>query len=69
MSPAACGQGERCGGCDDDMKHGKAPTVEQKKLLKKWRLNPENWLIVKNQPERVVIVNRWSEQQREIPRG
>jgi len=51
------------------VKHGKAPTVAQKKLLKKWRLNPENWLVVKNQPERMVIVHRFSNQLREIRKG
>ncbi|MBQ7737310.1 MAG: hypothetical protein IJT62_05680 [Oscillospiraceae bacterium] len=43
------------------MKHGKAPTVEQKKLMQKHRLNPENWLVVKNQPDRLVIVSRWND--------
>ena len=50
------------------MKHGKKPTVEQKKLMKKWHLNPENWLVVKNQPEQMVIVHRISDQQRVIRR-
>ena len=56
------GQGE------DTMKNGKAPTVEQKKLLKKWRLNPDNWLVVKNQPEQMVIVHRFGNATRTIPK-
>jgi len=63
--PRRQGRGKR----GDDVKHGKAPTVAQKKLLKKWRLNPENWLVVKNQPERMVIVHRFSNQLREIRKG
>lgn len=50
------------------MKHGKAPTVEQKKLMKKWRLNPDNWLVVKNQPEQMVIVHRFGNATRTIPK-
>ena len=50
------------------MKNGKKPTVEQTKLLKKWRLNPENWLVVKNQPEQMVIVHRFGNGQRIIPK-
>ena len=41
------------------MKHGKAPTVAQKKLLKEKRLDPDNWLVVKNQPDRMEIVHRY----------
>ena len=66
MSPAACGQGERYGGCDDDMKHGTRPTVAQKKLLAARRLNVENWLIERDTPELLVIVHRFSGQTRVI---
>lgn len=51
------------------MKHGKKPTVEQKKLLKKWKLDPEVWLIVKNEPQRMEIVHRYGNTRRVIPRG
>ena len=50
------------------MKNGKRPTVAQKKYLKALGLNPENWLIVKNEPSRMVIVHRHSGELREIPR-
>jgi hypothetical protein len=45
------------------MKHGKRPTVEQCKTIKAFKykavhLNPANWLIVKNLPDKLVIVHR-----------
>ena len=40
------------------MKHGKKPTREQKMLMKQWRLNPENWLVERDTPEKMVIVHR-----------
>jgi hypothetical protein len=43
------------------MKHGKKPTVAQRKLIQQWRLNPADWLIVKDTPEEMVIVHRHSD--------
>ena len=40
------------------MKHGKNPTKRQKIFLRKFKLNPENWLIVKDCAECFEIVNR-----------
>ncbi|MHB8061335.1 MAG: DUF6906 family protein [Ruminiclostridium sp.] len=42
------------------MKHGKVPTVAQKKLIasckyKSKGLNPDNWLVIKNLPDKLVI--------------
>jgi len=51
------------------MKHGKAPTVAQKKLLKQWRLKPEDWLIERDTPEQMVIIHRFGNAVRVIPRG
>lgn len=48
------------------MKHGKNPTVKQKKLLTALKLNYENWLIVKDTPDILVIVHRISGEQRSI---
>ena len=48
------------------MKHGKAPTVAQKKLLAARRLNMENWLIERDTPEVLVVVHRFSRQTRVI---
>ena len=50
------------------MKNGKRPTVAQKKLMKQWGINPENWLVVKNEPTQMTIEHRLSGQQRRIPR-
>ena len=43
------------------MKHGKTPTRSQKKTLEGLRLNPADWLVVKDTPSELVIVNRWSD--------
>lgn len=43
------------------MKHGKKPTVAQKKLMQEWRMNPADWLVVKDTSEEMVVVNRWSD--------
>lgn len=43
------------------MKHGKRPTVAQKKFLASWRLNPADWLIVKDTPNEMLVVHRHSD--------
>lgn len=43
------------------MKHGKKPTREQKILLEKYKLNSDNWLVVKNTPSELLIVHRISD--------
>ena len=50
------------------MKHGKKPTRAQRQLIKEWRLNSENWLVVKDTPESMTIMHRHSEQIRIIPK-
>lgn len=50
------------------MKNGKRPTVKQCKLMTQYRLNYENWLVVKDTPEQMVIVHRYSNQTRVIPK-
>jgi len=40
------------------MKHGKNPTVRQKKLLKANGLNPDNWLVTSDTHQRMEIVHR-----------
>lgn len=49
------------------MKHGKKPTVAQKKMLKAWHLNPEDWLIVKKEADKITIVHRYTDKVRYIP--
>lgn len=42
------------------MKNGKAPTREQKQILKAHGLAPDNWLVVKNLPDTLEVVSRVS---------
>ncbi|MDE7183418.1 MAG: hypothetical protein K2O40_02860 [Lachnospiraceae bacterium] len=42
------------------MKNGKAPTREQKIMMKAHGLVPENWLVVKNLPDYLEVVSRVS---------
>lgn len=48
------------------MKNGKRPTVDQRKLIQAKGLNSDNWLVVKNTPEMMLIQNRQSLRTREI---
>lgn len=40
------------------MKHGKNPTVRQKKFIASFRLNYENWLVSQDTPEKMVLTHR-----------
>ena len=45
------------------MKHGKNPTVAQRKLIANYKpkgayLNPGNWLVIKNLPDELVLRHR-----------
>lgn len=42
------------------MKHGKSPTLKQKKFIKDKGLVPDNWLVVKDTPSIMEVVNRSS---------
>ena len=52
-----------------NMKHGKNPTVKQKKILKDYGLNCENWLIVKDNSFETVIIHRHTNTTRTIKKG
>lgn len=43
------------------MKHGKKPTVAQRKLMQKWKVDPAVWLVTKDTPERMELVHRYSD--------
>ena len=43
------------------MKHGVKPTRQQKKLIQSKGLDPAVWLIVKDTPERMELVHRYSD--------
>ena len=52
------------------MKHGKKPTVAQRKLLQKWKLNSEDWLVVKDEPSRMTLQHRhFDNKTKIIPKG
>lgn len=52
------------------MKHGKAPTRAQKQFIRdRLGLNPENWLVVKDNPMELVLVHRLSGKQRIFKKG
>ena len=40
------------------MKHGCKPTREQRKLMQKWKLKSEDWLVVKDEPSKMTLVHR-----------
>ena len=50
------------------MKNGKRPTRAQKKLMSQYKLNYENWLVIKDTPEQMTVVHRYSNQTRVIPK-
>ena len=53
-----------------DMKNGKNPTREQRKLMQKWKLDSSMWLVVKNTPERMELVHRHFDRTKKIiPKG
>lgn len=52
---------------EQNMKNGKKPTKKQKEAIKTAKLNPDNWLVVKNLPNELHIVHRTSGKQRVIP--
>lgn len=43
------------------MKHGRKPTVQQRKLIQSKGLDPAAWLIVKDTPDRMELVHRYSD--------
>ncbi|WP_206460396.1 DUF6906 family protein [Anaerovorax sp. IOR16] len=49
--------------------HGKKPTLKQKKLIAKWKLNPLNWLVLKNESDKLTISHRHTGRKRTIPEG
>jgi hypothetical protein len=52
------------------MKNGIKPTRNQRKLLEKYNMDAHNWLIVKDTPEVMVCVHRFSDKTiRTLPKG
>lgn len=52
------------------MKHGKKPTVAQRKLMEHWNLDSSKWLVVKDTDTAMVLVHRHSDTTTKvIPKG
>jgi hypothetical protein len=43
------------------MKNPKKPTYTQRKVMEKWKLNPMDWLVERDTPNELVLVNRYSD--------
>ena len=41
------------------MKHGKRPTVAQKKTMQAWHLNPADWMVCKDTTEEMHLVHKY----------
>lgn len=48
------------------IKHGKKPTREQRKLIQAKGLDPVVWLVVKDTPEQMELVHRYSDKTRRV---
>lgn len=48
------------------MKHGKNPTVRQRKSIQAAKLNPDNWLVEKVYADRLTLVHRHTGHERDI---
>lgn len=51
------------------MKHGKKPTREQRKLMEKWRVNSQDWLVERETTNELVLINRHFDNKKIIPKG
>lgn len=51
------------------MKHGRRPTREQRKLMQKWKMNSEDWLVERETPHELVLIHRHFDKTKIIPKG
>ena len=52
------------------MKHGKKPTVAQRNLIAKWRLDWRDWLVERETSTELVLIHRhFDKTKRIIPKG
>lgn len=52
------------------MKHGKKPTREQRKLLTKWKMNRQDWLVERETLHELVLIHRHFDNKiKRIPKG
>jgi hypothetical protein len=40
------------------MKHKRKPTAQQRKMIQKAKLNPGDWMIERDTPEKLVLVHK-----------
>lgn len=50
----------------DVMKHGKKPTVAQRKLMTKWKLDASMWLVERETPTELVLIHRHFDKTKKI---
>ena len=51
------------------MKHGKKPTREQCKLMEKWRVNAQDWLVERETLSELILRHRHFDKIKIIPKG
>ena len=52
------------------MKHGVKPTRQQRKLMEKWKVNTQDWLVSKDTATELVLVHRhFDNKVKIIPKG
>ena len=52
------------------MKHGVKPTREQRKLMQKWKLNSNDWLVERETLSQLVLIHRhFDNKTKVIPKG
>ena len=52
------------------MKHGKKPTREQRKLMEKWKVNTQDWLVERETLSELVLIHRHFDKTKKIiPKG
>ena len=52
------------------MKHGKKPTRQQRKLMQKWNVNPQDWLVERETLSELVLIHRhFDNKTKIIPKG
>ena len=50
------------------MKHGKKPTVAQRKLMQKWKVNAQDWLVERETNNELVLRHRHFDKTKVIPK-
>ena len=51
------------------MKHGTKPTREQRKLMEKWKVNTQDWLVERETNNELVLRHRHFDKTKIIPKG